>query len=168
MEGQRPIVVEVQALANAGVPGVPPRRSALGLEGARLSMLMAVLGRRARVAVADQDVYASTAGGVKLSEPGLDLGVCLAVVSAIRDQPLPADLAVFGEVGLGGELRQVGQAQRRFTEAARLGLRRVVAPSNSPECDADIEVIRAATLSEAIAAAGLSARTAPSGLRPTG
>ncbi len=168
MEGQRPIVVEVQALANAGVPGVPPRRSALGLEGARLSMLMAVLGRRSRVAVADQDVYASTAGGVKLSEPGLDLGVCLAVVSAIRDQPLPADLAVFGEVGLGGELRQVGQAQRRFIEAARLGLRRVVAPSNSPECDADIEVIRAATLSEAIAVAGLGARTAPSGLRPTG
>ncbi len=165
MEGQRPIVVEVQALANPGVPGVPPRRSALGLEGARLSMLMAVLGRRSRVPVADQDVYASTAGGVKLSEPGLDLGVCLAVVSAIRDQPLPADLAVFGEVGLGGELRQVGQAQRRFTEAARLGLRRVVAPSNSPDCDADIEVIRAATLSEAIAAAGLGAHTAPSGLR---
>lgn len=165
MEGQRPIVVEVQALANPGVPGVPPRRSALGLDGARLSMLLAVLGRRSRVPVADQDVYASTAGGVKLSEPGLDLGVCLAVVSAIRDQPLPADLAVFGEVGLGGELRQVGQAQRRFTEAARLGLRRVVAPSNSPDCDADIEVIRAATLSEAIAAAGLGAHTAPSGLR---
>ena len=110
MEGQRPIVVEVQALASASVPGVPPRRSALGLDGARLSMLMAVLGRRSRVPVHDQDVYASTAGGAKLTEPGLDLGVCLAVVSAIRDQPLPADLAVFGEVGLGGELRQVGQA----------------------------------------------------------
>jgi DNA repair protein RadA/Sms len=90
------------------------------------------------------------------------------VVSAIRDQPLPADLAGFGEVGLGGELRQVGQAQRRFTEAARLGLRRVVAPSNSPDCDADIEVIRAATLSEAIAAAGLGVHSAPSGLRPAG
>jgi DNA repair protein RadA/Sms len=72
---------------------------------------------------------------------------------------------VFGEVGLGGELRQVGQAQRRFSEAARLGLRRVVAPSNSPECDADIKVIRASTLSEAIAAAGLGAHTAPNGLR---
>jgi DNA repair protein RadA/Sms len=168
MEGQRPIVVEVQALATPAVPGVPPRRSALGLEGARLSMLMAVLGRRSRVAVGEQDVYASTAGGVKLSEPGLDLGVCLAVVSAVRDQPLPADLAVFGEVGLGGELRQVGQAPRRFSEAARLGLRRVVAPANSPECEADIEVIRAATLSEAIALAGLGAHSAPSGLRPVG
>ena len=89
MEGQRPIVVEVQALANAGVAGVPPRRSALGLDGARLSMLMAVLGRRSRVAVADQDVYASTAGGVKLSEPGLDLGVCLAVVSTIPRSAAP-------------------------------------------------------------------------------
>jgi DNA repair protein RadA/Sms len=166
MEGHRPIVVEVQALASPSVPGVPPRRSALGVEGARLSMLMAVLGRRSRVSVADQDVYSSTAGGVKLSEPGLDLGVCLAVVSAIRDQPLPADLAVFGEIGLGGEVRQVGHAQRRFTEAGRLGFRRVVAPSNSPDCDADIEVIRVATLSEAIAVAGLGAHTAPSGLRP--
>jgi DNA repair protein RadA/Sms len=165
MEGQRPIVVEVQALANPSVAGVPPRRSALGLEGARLSMLMAVLGRRSRVPVADQDVYASTAGGVKLSEPGLDLGVCLAVVSAIRDQPLPADLAVFGEVGLGGELRQVGQAQRRLIEAGRLGFRRVVVPANSPACDVDVDVIRASTLSEAIAAAGLGAHNAPTGLR---
>jgi DNA repair protein RadA/Sms len=165
MEGQRPIVVEVQALASPSVPGVPPRRSAIGLEGARLSMLMAVLGRRSRVQVGDQDVYASTAGGVKLSEPGLDLGVCLAVVSAIRDQPLPADLAVFGEVGLGGELRQVGQAERRLIEAGRLGLRRVVVPSNSPHCEVDVDVIRAATLSEAIAATGLGAHSGPSGLR---
>jgi DNA repair protein RadA/Sms len=165
MEGQRPIVVEVQALASPAVPGVPPRRSALGLDGARLSMLMAVLGRRSRLPVGDQDVYTSTAGGMKLVEPGLDLGVCLAVVSAIRDQPLPADLAVFGEVGLGGELRQVGQAPRRLTEAARLGFARVVVPANSPECDVDVSVIRAGTLSEAIAAAGLGAHAAPAGLR---
>jgi DNA repair protein RadA/Sms len=155
MEGQRPIVVEVQALTNPGVPGVPPRRSALGFDGARLSMLMAVLGRRSRVTMADHDVYASTAGGVKLTEPGLDLGVCLAVVSAVRDQPLPADLAVFGEVGLGGELRQVGQAARRLTEASRLGFSRVIVPANSPSCEADIGVVRVATLSEAIAVAGL-------------
>jgi DNA repair protein RadA/Sms len=165
MEGQRPIVVEVQALASPAVPGVPPRRSALGLDGARLSMLMAVLGRRSRLPVGDQDVYTSTAGGMKLVEPGLDLGVCLAVVSAIRDQPLPADLAVFGEVGLGGELRQVGQAPRRLTEAARLGFARVVVPANSPDCDVDISVIRAGTLSEAIAAAGLGAHSTPTGLR---
>jgi DNA repair protein RadA/Sms len=155
MEGQRPIVVEVQALTSGSAPGVAPRRSALGLEGTRLSMLMAVLGRRSRVGVADQDVYASTAGGVKLSEPGLDLGVCLAVVSAVRDVPLPADLAVFGEVGLGGEVRQVGHAARRTNEAARLGFRRVLLPANSPATDADVSVVRVGTLNEAIAAAGL-------------
>mgnify|MGYP000338637122 FL=1 len=155
MEGQRPIVVEVQALTSPGVPGVPSRRSALGLDGARLSMLMAVLGRRARLPVGENDVYASTAGGVKLVEPGLDLGVCLAVVSALRNQPMPADVAVFGEVGLGGELRQVGQAARRLTEASRLGFSRVIVPSNSPDGEGDIRVVRAKTLSEAIAAAGL-------------
>ena len=157
MEGQRPIVVEVQALTSPGVPNVPSRRSAQGLDGGRLSMLMAVLGRRARLPVGDNDVYASTAGGVKLVEPGLDLGVCLAVVSAIRNQPLPADIAVFGEVGLGGELRQVGHAARRLTEAARLGFNRVVVPTNSPDGEGDVRVIRAATLTEAIAAVGLNA-----------
>lgn len=164
MEGQRPIVVEVQALTSPGVPGVPARRSALGLDGARLSMLMAVLGRRARQPTGENDVYASTAGGVKLIEPGLDLGVCLAVVSALRNQPIPADIAVFGEIGLGGELRQVGHAARRLTEAARLGFSRVIVPNNSPGGDSDIRVIRAATLSEAIAAAGLNSERAPAGL----
>ena len=165
MEGQRPIVVEVQVLASSGIAGVPPRRSAQGLDSGRLSMLLAVLGRRSRIPVADQDIYASTAGGVKLSEPGLDLGVCLAAVSAIRDRPLPADVAVFGEVGLGGELRQVGHAARRLTEASRLGFSRVIVPSNSPESDANIRLIRAATVSEAIAAAGLSANAPTSELR---
>ena len=165
MEGQRPIVVEVQVLASPGIAGVPSRRSAQGLDGGRLSMLLAVLGRRSRVTVADQDIYASTAGGVKLTEPGLDLGVCLAAVSAIRDRPLPADVAVFGEVGLGGELRQVGQAARRLTEASRLGFSRVIVPTNSPAGDADIRIIRAATLSEAITAVGLGTNAPSSDLR---
>jgi len=156
MEGHRPIVVEVQALTSAGVPGVPSRRSAQGLDGGRLSMLMAVIGRRAKMSIGDQDVYASTAGGVKLTEPGLDLGVCLAVVSAITDQPLPADLAVFGEVGLGGELRQVAHAVRRVTEAGRLGFRRVVVPANSPDGDGSVRMLRAGTLAEAVALSGLN------------
>jgi DNA repair protein RadA/Sms len=155
MEGQRPIVVEVQALASPGTPGAPPRRSALGLDGARLSMLAAVLDRRSRVGVAGHDVYVSTAGGAKLTEPGLDLGVCLAVVSAIRDLPLPADLAAFGEVGLGGELRQVAHGARRLTEAARLGFRRVIVPSNAPPGDGSCEVVRVSSVTEAIAVAGL-------------
>jgi DNA repair protein RadA/Sms len=156
MEGHRPIVVEVQALTTPGVPGVPSRRSAQGLDAGRLSMLMAVLARRGRMTIGEQDVYASTAGGVKLSEPGLDLGVCLAVVSAITDQPLPPDMAVFGEVGLGGELRQVAHAARRITEAGRLGFGRVLLPSNSPAGDGTIRTLRAGTLAEAIALAGLA------------
>jgi DNA repair protein RadA/Sms len=157
MEGQRPIVVEVQALASPAAQGIPPRRSALGVEATRLSMLMAVLGRRSKVPVGAEDIYASTAGGVKLTEPGLDLGLCLAVVSAVRDVPLPADLAVFGEVGLGGEVRQVAHAARRITEAARLGFRRVLLPANSPATDEPVTVVRVGTLNEAIAAAGLGA-----------
>ena len=164
VEGHRPIVVEVQALASPGVPGVPPRRSAQGLDGGRLSMLTAVLGRRHLTTLGEVDLYASTAGGAKLREPGLDLGVCLAIVSAVTDQPLPADLAVFGEVGLGGELRQVAHAARRLTEAGRLGFRRVIVPANSPDVDTDVRVQRASTLAEAIAAAELSGAP-PSGLR---
>lgn len=165
MEGQRPIVVEVQALATPGVPGVPARRSAQGLDGGRLSMLAAVLGRRRLSEVGVHDIYASTAGGAKLREPGLDLGVCLAIMSAITNRPLPADLAVFGEVGLGGELRQVGHAARRITEARRLGFRRVIVPAKSPEVDDDIIVLRASTLLEATAAAGLRGAAPTSELR---
>jgi DNA repair protein RadA/Sms len=156
IEGRRPIVVEVQALTTPALPGVAARRSALGLDGGRLSMLMAVLGRRTRITIGDQDVYASTAGGAKLGEPGLDLGVCLAVASATRDVPLPADLAVFGEVGLGGELRQAGQSARRLAEAERLGFTRVIVPANTPEVDSAIRLDRARSLSEAIHLAGLA------------
>ena len=109
--------------------------------------------------IGEQDVYASTAGGVKLNEPGLDLGVCLAVVSAITDRPLPADMAVFGEVGLGGELRQVAHAARRITEAGRLGFGRVILPTNSPDGDGSVRTLRAGTLAEAIALAGLNSLT---------
>lgn len=159
MEGRRPIVVELQALTSPGLENVPKRRSAQGIDGGRLSMLMAVLGQRGRVKVGDQDVYASAAGGAKLTEPGLDLGVCLAVASAMFDQPLPADMAVFGEVGLGGEVRQVSHAPRRVTEAARLGFRRVIVPAKSPEPDDEVagqvQLIRVATLVDALREAGV-------------
>jgi len=135
---------------------VPARRTALGVDGNRLAMLLAVLEQRARIPVRVNDVYASTVGGIKLTEPGLDLAVCLAVVSAITDRPLPADLAAFGEVGLGGEIRQVSHTPRRLSEAARLGFKRVIAPLASPDPDnSDIRPVKVATLPEALAAAGL-------------
>ncbi len=156
MEGQRPIVLEVQALTTPAPPNVPARRTCQGVDGNRLALLLAVLQQRARINVQQHDVYASTVGGVKLVEPGLDLALCLAVVSAITNRPLPADLVAFGEVGLGGELRQVAHTPRRLSEAARLGFRRVIAPRNSPDSSDDIRVIRVATLPEALAAAGLT------------
>jgi len=161
MEGRRPIVVELQALTTPGIPNVPCRRSAQGIDGGRLSMLMAVLGRRGRMPVGENDVYASAAGGAKLTEPGLDLGLCLAVASALCDVPMPADMAVFGEVGLGGEVRQVGHAPRRVTEAARLGFRRVIVPAKSPDVDdelgSQVKLLRVETLVDALRAAGLDA-----------
>lgn len=160
MEGRRPIVVELQALTTPGVPNVPSRRSAQGIDGGRLSMLMAVLGRRGAMPIGEQDVYASAAGGAKLNEPGLDLGICLAVASAMCDTPLPADMAMFGEVGLGGEVRQVGHSPRRVTEAARLGFRRVIVPAKSPDADDElgghVKLLRVNTLVEALRQAGLT------------
>lgn len=156
LEGQRPLLVELQALTNPLSGGVQPRRSAQGVDHGRLSMLLAVLERRARVSLAQHEVYASVVGGIKLNEPGADLGLCLALVSAITNTPLPADLVVCGEVGLAGEVRQVGHISRRITEAARLGFTRAIVPGNSPDTQSGIKLQKATTLSEALAAAGLA------------
>lgn len=156
LEGHRPLLVEVQALSHpAGRHGgIPPRRSAQGLDPGRLAMLLAVLDRRARLPVADHDVYASVVGGLRLSEPGADLATCVAVASAIQQRPLAADLVVVGEVGLAGEVRQVAQTAHRLAEAARLGFRRALVPERAPPVDT-LEVLRVSTLSEALAHAGL-------------
>jgi DNA repair protein RadA/Sms len=155
LEGQRPLLVEVQALTNATSSGAPPRRSAQGLDPGRLALLLAVLERRARVATSSIEVYASAVGGVRLAEPGADLALCLAIVSAITNRPLAADLVVFGEVGLAGEVRQVSHAKRRLTEASRLGFARAIVPANSPAATDNVVLHRVATLAEALAAAGL-------------
>ncbi|CAN5520437.1 hypothetical protein BH23ACT3_BH23ACT3_11210 [soil metagenome] len=166
MEGHRPIVVEVQALTNQAPPGVPARRTTQGIDGGRLALLLAVLERRAGVPVTQHDVYASTVGGVKLIEPGLDLALCSAVVSALTDRPLPADLVMFGEIGLGGELRQVAHAARRMAEAVRLGFTRAIVPANTPADEPGLRTHRAATISEALALANLVDDGLPaSGLR---
>jgi DNA repair protein RadA/Sms len=119
-------------------------------------MLLAVLGRRARVPTASIEVYASAVGGVRLVEPGADLAICLALVSALAGRPLAPDLVVFGEIGLAGEVRQVSHARRRLNEAERLGFRRAIIPANSPDGAEAMSVIKVATLSEALTAAGLN------------
>jgi DNA repair protein RadA/Sms len=155
LEGHRPLLVEVQALTNRASTGAPPRRSAQGLDPGRLALLLAVLERRARLPMGRHEVFASAVGGVRLTEPGSDLPVCLAIVSALADHPLAPELISFGEVGLAGELRQVAHASRRLAEAARLGFTRAIVPANSANGVEGIELIRAATLSEALRAAGL-------------
>src|SRR4029077_17024006 len=116
LEGARPLCVEVQALV-VETPAPVPRRVAQAVERNRLAMLLAVLQRRARVPIGMSDVYASVAGGARVVEPGADLAVLLAVASARRDRPIGDETVALGEVGFGGEVRQVPQAARRLTEA---------------------------------------------------
>jgi DNA repair protein RadA/Sms len=156
IEGQRPLLVELQALTNSVSGGAPPRRSAQGVDSGRLALLLAVLERRARISLAGHEVYASVVGGVKLAEPGADLGLCLALVSAVVNKPLPSDLVVIGEVGLAGEVRQVAQVGRRLAEAARLGFTRAIVPASASAKVDGIRVEGAATLTEALALAQLT------------
>lgn len=150
MEGRRPLACEVQALVS-GTQAVNPRRVATGLDGARLSLLVAVLERRADVVLHDRDVYASTVGGVRLSEPALDLALCLAIASSRTDRPAARDLVALGEVGLAGELRLVSQTERRLIEAARLGMRRAVVPAAYRGPDAGLQLEPVADLAAALA-----------------
>ncbi|MCU0311449.1 MAG: DNA repair protein RadA [Acidimicrobiales bacterium] len=155
MDGHRPLLVELQALVAAStLPS--PRRSAQGLDAGRLSLLLAVLAERAGLRFGDTDVYALAVGGVRVVEPGADLGLALALASALTGRSVPADLVVCGEVGLGGELRQVAQCERRVAEAARLGFTRALVPRLSPPMPDHIELIRVDTLADAVAAAGLA------------
>ena len=129
-EGTRPLLVEVQALVDKS-PLANPRRLTVGLDSSRLAMLLAVLHRHAGLALYDQDVFVNVVGGVRVHEPAADLAVALAVVSSLRNQPLSPRLAVFGEVGLGGEIRPVQRGQDRVREAAKLGFTRVLAPRDN-------------------------------------
>jgi len=148
LEGNRPLLVEVQALAApSSLP--QPRRSAQGLDGGRLGLLVAVLHRRCQRSLAGADVYAVAVGGVRVTEPAADLAVGLALASAMDGRPLRPDVVACGEVGLAGEIRQVPHTVRRLAEAARLGFRRAVVPCSAPAVDG-IELVRAASLLDAV------------------
>ena len=127
IDGHRPLLVEVQALLVPGVAGTP-RRTTQGLDTGRLHLLLAVLERHLGLATSGTEVYAATAGGVRVTDPGADLGVLLAVASAHLCQPLPDGLVTYGEVGLGGEVRRVRGGDRRLGEAARLGFGLALVP----------------------------------------
>jgi DNA repair protein RadA/Sms len=150
-EGTRPLLVEIQALLDeAHSPN--PRRLSLGLEQNRLAMLLAVLHRHAGIACFDQDVFINAVGGVKITEPGADLPVLLAIVSSLRNKPLPEKLVVFGEVGLAGEIRPVQRGQERLKEAAKLGFTMAIIPkANAPKQKIDgMEIISVGRVDESV------------------
>jgi DNA repair protein RadA/Sms len=150
-EGTRPLLVEVQALVDPSQLG-NPRRVTLGLEQNRLSMLLAVLHRHGGLMMGDQDVFVNVVGGVRVTETAVDLAVLLAIMSSFRNRCLPADLIVFGEVGLSGELRPVPNGQERLSEAAKHGFHRAVVPAaNRPKHTIDgLEVTAAERLSQVL------------------
>jgi DNA repair protein RadA/Sms len=127
IEGSRPLLVEVQALVGPSPLGTP-RRTVVGWDGARLAMLLAVLETRCGLLIAARDVYLNVAGGLRIGEPAADLAVAAALVSALFDRPVPPAAALFGEVGLAGEVRAVSQTEARLKEAARLGFEQIIMP----------------------------------------
>jgi DNA repair protein RadA/Sms len=128
IEGTRPLLVEIQALV-APSPLGTPRRAVIGWDSGRLSMVLAVLEARCGVAIGANDVYLNVAGGMKITEPAADLAVAAALVSALSGVPVPSDMIIFGEIGLSGEGRSVGQVEQRLKEAAKLGFRHALIPS---------------------------------------
>ena len=141
VEGTRPLLLEVQALVSpTHFPS--PRRMAMGIDANRVSLLLAVLERKSAGTFVQHDIYINVAGGLTIDEPALDLGVVAAVLSSQRNVPVAHDVALFGEVGLLGEIRSVSQPDLRAREAAALGFRRVIVPqSNATEIRADIETL---------------------------
>ena len=153
-EGSRILLVEVQALVTQS-PLTNPRRSAQGLDGGRLAQLVAVLSRHCDIELARHDVHVAVAGGVRVNEPAVDLGLALALASSLAARPVPDDVVAVGEVGLGGEVRQVSSTPRRLAEAARLGFRQAILPRSAPATPPGISALRAGDLRSALAFANL-------------
>jgi len=152
LEGTRPLLVEVQALASTTSFGLP-RRTANGVDFNRLLLLTAVLSKRVGLRLSDQDIFVNVVGGLKINEPAADLAIATAIASSFKSAPVAADLAIVGEIGLSGELRAVGQLSKRLNEAAKLGFRRCLVPKSfgRQEIASDgIEVVGVRSLTEAL------------------
>ena len=152
IEGTRPLLVEIQALVDAA-HSPNPRRLSVGLEQNRLALLLAVLHRHAGIATWEQDVFVNAVGGVRIGEPAADLAVSLAIVSSLTDRPIPDKVAVFGEIGLAGEVRPAPRGQERLKEIAKLGFQRAIVPrANLPKQKVDqLEIIAVDRIDQAVA-----------------
>jgi len=154
MEGSRGVLAEIQALVTPTGFG-NPRRMSSGVDINRLILMIAVLEKRARLRLGNHDVYVNVAGGLRLDETAVDLGLCIAIATGLSDSSLPADIVFMGEVGLGGEIRTISQTEKRLIEASKLGFTKAIVPKASlkgVKIPDGIEVFGAKTLSEALAA----------------
>jgi DNA repair protein RadA/Sms len=152
IEGSRPILVELQALVVSTHLGMP-RRTAQGVDANRISLLVAVMEKRLGIHLINYDIFLNIAGGMKVEEPGADLGVITSIASSLKDKLIDAEMVVFGEVGLGGEVRGVSQSEVRVKEAARLGFKRCLLPKQNQEKvkgTKGIELIGVRTVREAM------------------
>lgn len=152
LEGTRPLMVEIQALTSTTSFNLP-RRTANGVEQNRLLLVTAILSKRLGLALANQDVIVNVVGGLRVNEPAADLGMALAIVSSIRDAPLDPEMVALGELGLSGEVRSVGQVERRLEEAAKMGFRRSIISGSAKgnvKTPSRMELVRVGMLSEAV------------------
>lgn len=152
LEGTRPLLIEVQALVSASNYGMP-QRTATGFDGRRLSMLLAVLDKRLGVNVGAHDVFVNIAGGIRIDEPAVDLGIATSIVSSLRDVPVDSLTVAIGEIGLGGEIRTIAHCDKRVQEAAKLGFKKIVIPKPNArkiKSSDGISIIGVETIQEAI------------------
>lgn len=147
LEGTRPFLVEVQALVSPTIFGFPQRKAA-GYDLNRLQMISAVLLKRAKINLANQDIHLNITGGVKVKEPALDLAVATAIISAYKDKPFPTDTIILGEIGLGGEIRSVFNLEKRLQEAEKLGLKKAIIPDVKINKQFNLEIKKIKTISE--------------------
>ena len=155
MQGSRPILCDLQALASHSFYAIP-RRTVGGVDSSRVALLLAVMEKRAGKKLFDQDVYVSVAGGLELDDPAADLAVCLAVASSLENFQLPQSLCVMGEIGLCGEVRPIAQAERRVAECVRLGFADILLPKQNLKSLTHIDGARltgVVTLMQALAVA---------------
>jgi DNA repair protein RadA/Sms len=149
LEGRRPLLVELQALVTSAGYSAPVRK-ATGYDASRLNMMLAVLTRHAGIAVYDKDVFANAAGGLSVRDPGADLALAAAIASAVRNKPVDAQTAFFGEIGLTGELRPVALPELRIKEISRMGFKTVICPSTKNLNIKGVEIVQCKSVREAL------------------
>ena len=152
MEGTRPILVELQALTCQTIFGYP-KRTANGIDYNRLAVLIAVLEKKAGLQLGSQDVYLNVAGGLKINEPSVDLGIIMSTASSFKNKPIPKDMVIIGEVGLTGEIRRISLIEKRLKEAEKLGFKSCVIPEGNKKDLKDkykLDIIGVKNVNEAI------------------